>query len=91
MTLGTSNLSELISRAGISEFPTDLPTRSSITSRSTNGSISEDGYYPNITIQDNTALTIDIPEGTERKIVVDTLDMPVGNIIINGSGKLICM
>jgi hypothetical protein len=92
VTLGTSNLEEVNSypEPVFPEFPTDLPTRSSITLQgSTNGSISEDGYYPNITIQDNTTLTIDIPEGTERKIVVDTLDMPVGNIIINGSGKLI--
>ena len=72
------------------DYPADLPTRSSITLQGiTNGRISEDGYYPSIKIDNNTTLTIDIPEGTERKIMVDTLDMPVGNIIINGSGKLI--
>jgi hypothetical protein len=89
--LGTSNLEELNSYPEpiFPEFPTDLITRSSLTLQgSTNGSISEDGYYPNITIKNNTVLTIDIPEGTERKIMVDTLNMPQGNIVINGSGKL---
>jgi len=91
VTLGTSNLEkeESYPEPVFPEFPTDLPTRSSITLKgSTNGSISEDGYYPNITIKNNTILTIDIPEGTERKIMVDTLNMPQGNIVINGSGKL---
>jgi len=91
VTLGTSNLEELNSYPEpiFPEFPTDLITRSSLTLQgSTNGSISEDGYYPNITINNNTVLTIDIPEGTERKIMVDTLNMPQGNIVINGSGKL---
>lgn len=89
--LGTFNLEEVVSYPDpiFPEFPTDLPTRSSITLQgSTNGSISDDGYYPNITIKNNTVLTIDIPEGTERKIMVDTLNMPQGNIVINGSGKL---
>ena len=91
VTLGTSNLEEIISYPLplFPDYPTNLPTRSSITLEgSTNDSISEDGYYPNITIKDNTTLTIDIPEGTERKIMVDTLYMPQGNIVINGSGKL---
>jgi hypothetical protein len=91
VTLGTSNLEEMISYPLplFPDYPTNLPTRSSITLEgSTNDSISEDGYYPNITIKDNTTLTIDIPEGTERKIMVDTLYMPQGNIVINGSGKL---
>ncbi|MCX6262061.1 MAG: hypothetical protein NTY95_14730 [Bacteroidia bacterium] len=91
VTLGTTNLAVLRTYPTpvFPGYPTDLPTRSSLTLQgSTNGTISADGYYPNITIQNNTILTIDVPTGTERRIMVDTLNMPQGNIVLNGTGKL---
>ena len=92
VTKGTTTLDKIINypEPVFPKYPTDLPNKSSITLQgSTNGTISEDGYYSNISIKDNTILTINIPEGTVRKIMVDNLDMPQGNIVLNGNGNLI--
>jgi len=91
VTLGTTNLPVLRTYPApvFPTEPTGLTNRGSLTLQgSTNGTISEDGYYTKITVQNNTTLTIDVPNGTERKIMVDELYMPQGNIILNGTGKL---
>ncbi|MBU3072790.1 DUF7305 domain-containing protein [Clostridium estertheticum] len=69
-------------------FPSGLTDRGSI-SISGNGSntISNDGYYDKITIDSNTALTINTSTG-DKTIRVKNLDMIQGKIIITGGNKV---